>query len=64
MAVSENCFDGPTLPDLFPAWCRGPETGRDAFLIDMTVEHRAAPSLNDIGIELADDGKGTALRLR
>ena len=30
----------------------------------MTVEHRAAPGLNDIEIELADDGKGPALRLR
>ncbi len=30
----------------------------------MTVEHRAAPGLNDIEIDLADDGKGPALRLR
>ena len=30
----------------------------------MTVEHRAAPGLNDIEIELADDGEGLALRLR
>ena len=30
----------------------------------MTVEHRAAPGLNDVEIELADDGKGPALRLR
>ena len=32
--------------------------------IVMTVEHRAAPSLSDIEIELADDGEGPALRLR
>ena len=32
--------------------------------IVMTVEHRAAPGLADIGIELADDGDGAALRLR
>ena len=32
--------------------------------IVMTVEHRAAPALNDIEIELADDGEGPALRLR
>ena len=25
----------------------------------MTVEHRAAPGLNDIEIELADEGEGT-----
>ena len=30
--------------------------------IVMTVEHRAAPGLNDIEIELADDGHGPALR--
>ncbi len=32
--------------------------------IVMTVEHRAAAGLNDIEIELADDGKGLALRPR
>ena len=32
--------------------------------IVMTVEHRAAPGLNDIEIELADEGQGLALRLR
>ena len=30
----------------------------------MTVEHRAAPGLSDIEIELADDGQGPALRLQ
>ena len=32
--------------------------------IVMSVEHRAAASLNDIALELADDGHGAALRLR
>ena len=32
--------------------------------IVMTVEHRAAAGLNDLEIELADDGRGPALRLR
>ena len=32
--------------------------------IVMTVEHRAAASLSDVEIELADDGEGPALRLR
>ena len=36
---------------------------RDTQIV-MTVEHRAAPGLNDIEIELADDGQGPALRLR
>ena len=31
--------------------------------IVMTVEHRAAPGLNDIEVELADHGQGLALRL-
>ena len=36
---------------------------RDRQLL-MTVEHRAAPGLHDIEIELADHAKGPALRLR
>ncbi len=36
---------------------------RDGQIV-MTVEHRAAPGLNDIEIELADNGEGPALRLR
>ena len=36
---------------------------RDGQIV-MTVEHRAAPGLNDIEIELADHGQGPALRLR
>ena len=29
----------------------------------MTAEHRAAPGLNDIEVELADHGQGPAMRL-
>ena len=36
---------------------------RDGQIV-MTVEHRAAPGLNDVEIELADDSEGPALRLR
>ena len=32
--------------------------------IAMTVEHRAAPGLDDIELEFADDGQGAALQLR
>ena len=32
--------------------------------IVMTVEHRAAPGLHDLEVELADDGEGPALRIR
>ena len=38
--------------------------GRRGRQIVLTVEHRAAPGLADIGIDLADDGTGPALRLR
>ena len=37
-AVSDGWFDWPTLPDLFPAWYQGSETGRDAFLIDTDLD--------------------------
>ncbi len=36
---------------------------RDGQIV-MTAEHRAAPGLNNIEIELADDGEGPALQLR
>ena len=36
---------------------------RDGKIV-MTVEHRAAPGLADVAIELADDGQGPALRLQ
>ena len=36
---------------------------RDGQIV-MSAEHRAAPGLNDVEIELADDGEGPALRLR
>ena len=35
LAVSKEWFDWPSLPELFPAWYQGSETGRDAFLIDI-----------------------------
>ena len=37
-AVSSDWFDWPSLPDLFPAWYQGSETGRDSFLIDTDLE--------------------------
>ena len=35
--VSSEWFAWPTLPELFPAWFQGSETGRDAFLIDVDL---------------------------
>ena len=34
-AVSENWFDWPSLPELFPAYFPGVQTGRDSFLVDI-----------------------------
>ena len=37
-AVSENWFDWPALPDLFPTSFPGVKTSRDAFLIDTDLD--------------------------
>ncbi len=37
-AVSEEYFDWPALPELFPVSFQGVQTGRDAFLIDTDLE--------------------------
>ena len=37
-AVSDEWFDWPTLPDLFPSSFPGVQTGRDAFLVDDDLE--------------------------
>ena len=41
-AVSEGWFDWPALPNLFPVSFQGPETGRDAFLIDTDLDRLKA----------------------
>ena len=41
-AVSENWFDWPTLPDLFPAYFPGVVTNRDAFLVDTDIDRLKA----------------------
>ena len=38
MAVSENWFDWPALPDLFPASFPGVKTSRDGFLVDVDLD--------------------------
>ena len=37
MAVSDEWFDWPSLPDLFPVSFPGVQTGRDTFLVDVDV---------------------------
>ena len=37
-AVSEDWFDWPTLPDLFPVSFPGVKTGRDPFLVDTDLD--------------------------
>ena len=36
-AVSDEWFDWPALPDLFPVWFPGVQTKRDSFLIDIDL---------------------------
>ena len=36
--VNPDWFAWPTLPELFPAWFQGSETGRDSFLIDVDLD--------------------------
>ena len=42
MAVSEDWFDWPTLPDLFPVSFPGVKTDRDGFLIDTDLDRLMA----------------------
>ena len=41
-AVSENWFDWPSLPDLFPVSFPGVQTGRDTFLVDVDLDRLRA----------------------
>ena len=42
LPVSEAWFDWPSMPDLFPAWYQGSETGRDGFLVDTDLDRLKA----------------------
>ena len=37
-AVSQEWFDWPALPDLFPTWFPGVQTKRDSFLVDLDLD--------------------------
>ena len=37
-AVSDEWFDWPALPDLFPVWFPGVQTKRDSFLVDIDLD--------------------------
>ena len=55
MAVSDEWFDWPTLPDLFPVNFSGVNTNRDAFVIDVDL-HRLESRISDyFNAELDDD---------
>ena len=41
-AVSEDWFDWPALPDLFPVSFPGVQTGRDSFLVDVDLDRLRA----------------------
>ena len=54
-AMSADWFDWPSLPDLFPAWYQGSETGRDAFLIDTDLERLGARVTDYFNAALSHD---------
>ena len=45
-AVSEDWFDSPALPELFPVFFPGVQTGRDVFLVDIDLD-RLIERVND-----------------
>ena len=54
-AVSEGWFDWPALPDLFPQSFPGVQTGRDAFLVDISRERLEARVADYFNKGLDDD---------
>lgn len=51
MAVSEEWFDWPALPDLFPVFFSGANTNRDPFLVDIDLgqlKHRLIDYFNPV----------------
>ena len=54
-AVSPDWFDWPALPDLFPAWYQGSETGRDSFLIDTDLNRLRARLTDYFNAALSHD---------
>ena len=55
MAISEDWFEWPALPDLFPVNFSGVNTNRDAFVIDVDL-HRLESRIGDyFNAELDDD---------
>ena len=59
MAVSENWFDWPALPSLFPANFSGVNTNRDGFVIDVDLDRLKSRITDyfDEGIDDAQIGK-------
>ena len=55
IAVSQQWFDWPSLPELFSAWFQGPETGRDAFLIDTDLDRLRARVDDYFDVRLSDE---------
>ena len=54
-AVSPDWFDWPALPELFPAWYQGSETGRDSFLIDTDLNRLRARLTDYFNAALSHD---------
>ena len=54
-AVSEDWFDWPALPDLFPASFPGVKTSRDSFLVDIDLDRLKERIADYFDAELSDD---------
>ena len=55
MAVSDDWFDWPSLPDLFPVSFPGVKTSRDAFLVDIDLDSLQARVGDYFDSALSDD---------
>ena len=55
MAVSEDWFDWPTLPDLFPVSFPGVKTSRDGFLVDTDLDRLKARVADYFDASLSHD---------
>ena len=55
IAVSEDWFDWPALPDLFPASFPGVKTSRDSFLVDIDPDRLRAQVADYFDAKLSDE---------
>ena len=66
VAIADDWFDWPSLPDLFPAYYPGVKSGRDPFVVDIdeTVLHRRIDHYFDPAYSHEEIGKQYPLAMR